>query len=458
MTEIALLTRRAAAAAPSTPWDAEAYITALHPSGSTGRVTLMAREHGGLRSRTWSVEDARSPVVLGAYAEAHGYVAMNRYFGPRGGGRRLAALNAMWLDLDVHRVERLKRRSREQLVADLLRDVAARELPTPSFVVDSGRGLYAIWLIEPVPARAEPRWRAAMRAIVGLFRDWGADPACVDPARVLRLVGSRNEKSDREVRVLAGGGDRIPFDHLADSAFTATGGPDRRTLEAKRSGRASRRERGAEDEARSPRRPPVAERWRGVLRDLDRLRRHHGGTIPVGWRDLWLHLRAAALAHLVDPARVAAETLASAASAAPSLSARKVDRWIRPVVQRAENAAAGRRNARGGDPRYAYAGATMAPLLGVDVSLARRLGLEQVIPKALREERRRDRRRDRRRTAGVLPRSLWLALHPLSRERPWEAEGVSRATWYRRRRIRIEARLRDARRASCGGRDAARAG
>src|SRR5262249_5438404 len=55
----------------------------------------------------------------------------------------------------------------------------------------------------------------------------------------------------------------------------------------------------------------------------------------------------------------------------------------------------------------------------------------------LAKDRRRDRNRKRqagkRAAAGALPRTTYLA-NSLSAARPWEAEGVSRATWYRRHR------------------------
>lgn len=40
----------------------------------------------------------------------------------------------------------------------------------------------------------------------------------------------------------------------------------------------------------------------------------------------------------------------------------------------------------------------------------------------------------KRRLRGVEPRRSWLNRHDLSRLKPWETEGISRSTWYRRRR------------------------
>jgi hypothetical protein len=57
--------------------------------------------------------------------------------------------------------------------------------------------------------------------------------------------------------------------------------------------------------------------------------------------------------------------------------------------------------------------------------------------KAARTKRRRQRERERRqcdrRKAGSLPRAEYLAAS-ISRSKPWEAQGISRATWYRRQR------------------------
>lgn len=56
---------------------------------------------------------------------------------------------------------------------------------------------------------------------------------------------------------------------------------------------------------------------------------------------------------------------------------------------------------------------------------------------AARKERRRqydrERQRQKREAERGMTRAQWEAAHSLSRSKPWEAEGVSRRTWYRRR-------------------------
>jgi hypothetical protein len=51
-----------------------------------------------------------------------------------------------------------------------------------------------------------------------------------------------------------------------------------------------------------------------------------------------------------------------------------------------------------------------------------------------RRERKRLRKERKRRAKGALPRERYLA-NSLSRQSPWEAAGMSRATWYRQRKM-----------------------
>jgi hypothetical protein len=61
------------------------------------------------------------------------------------------------------------------------------------------------------------------------------------------------------------------------------------------------------------------------------------------------------------------------------------------------------------------------------------------VPKAEREARRRERARQReqgrRRKRNAKPRAEWLAANNISRTKPWLAAGVSRATYYRLRKV-----------------------
>lgn len=363
------------------------------------------------------------------------FVSMNRVRRRRRSDD-LAALGTVFVDLDVHRIPGLAGLPRDTAAGRIRETIGTHRLPTPSWLVDSGRGFYAVWLTEDLPPAAAPRWQAAMRALVDLLSPLGADASRTDPVRVLRLPGSMNARAGREVTIVAGAGERAAFDRLADGIYRALGRPTRGDLGARRSDTAKQRATAGQSH---PRGLPRRRRWALVREDLLTPLAHWGGRIPVGYRDLWLHLMAVALTHMIAPEDIAEEVASLAAGAAPDLTAREVRRYIAPTIERARRAAIGKRRRDGQDPRYDYAGARVAAMLDVDVPLARELGLAQVIPQALRDERTAERRRARRRASGATPRDVWLAAHGTEREQPWIAEGISRSTWYRRHALRREA-------------------
>lgn len=129
-----------------------------------------------------------------------------------------------------------------------------------------------------------------------------------------------------------------------------------------------------------------------------------------------------------------------------------VDTWVRrwlpwlddqAVLQAARGLAHKLANGKRG-PRI-LAADNVAILLNVTLAERERLGLKTIgacdLPRKqrLREARARkqiadqERQISKRRKAGVMSRADFLAVS-LSFTRPWETEGISRATWYRRRR------------------------
>lgn len=424
---------------PPVPWTAERYLAVLHPRDGRGVVGGLTLQGSHLRAFTLSRDTL--PAAASTLTEQEAYVALNPYHGPRGGDRRLAGLNALWLDLDTYKIPALAELDREDVGDRILSAISGAGLPPPSLLIDSGRGYYAVWLLSGVVPAALPRWRAVMRALTRWAMPLGADAACVDPARVLRLPGSWHEGAGRRVTIVHGDGARHAFEPLADAVWRAAGRPGRQDFDATRSSR-GRRDRLEGAGGQRLRGLPRRAFWAAIRRDLDTLLGRWGGAVPHGTRDLWLHLYCCALTWDETGADVRETILQRAATATPGLTPREVARMMGPTIRRGVAAVAGQ--PRGCDPRYDYASDRMCEMLSVDRQLALELGLHQLIPADLRADRNRQRRTERRRAAGVQPRSIWLAAHPISRVRPWEAEGISRATWYRRRSAERRARLRQA--------------
>src|SRR5690606_39023411 len=121
-------------------------------------------------------------------------------------------------------------------------------IPSPSYVLDTGRGLLLVWLHEMIPAAAASRWAAVEKCIVAALADFGADRKATDVARVFRVVFSANSKAvpaRRPVGMIWCLGAptkpyRYVFDPLADAVLPFT----RAQLHALRAEKASRPAKG----------------------------------------------------------------------------------------------------------------------------------------------------------------------------------------------------------------------
>uniref|UniRef100_UPI0022E670ED DNA-binding response regulator n=1 Tax=Clostridium perfringens TaxID=1502 RepID=UPI0022E670ED len=73
----------------------------------------------------------------------------------------------------------------------------------PNYVIDSGRGMYLIWLINKVPSQALALWKAIQEYLYNQLKCFGADDRqALDATRILRVPGSINSKSKTVVNIL----------------------------------------------------------------------------------------------------------------------------------------------------------------------------------------------------------------------------------------------------------------
>jgi len=80
-------------------------------------------------------------------------------------------------------------------------DYFRQTIPEPNYIIYSGRGIVLVWLIEPVPIMALPRWQAVENFIVNQLKPFGADTQASDAARIFRLAGTINSKNKKTVTV-----------------------------------------------------------------------------------------------------------------------------------------------------------------------------------------------------------------------------------------------------------------
>ena len=170
----------------------------LHPNLNDGYSSVLILPE----EQRWSVGGEDYINQLGKFIGVEDfYCSVNDLVCPgRHSGRYLKRLNAFWVDLDYYKVPHLKGLNPAQIVGLMEMDL---NFPTPSFIVDSGNGIYLIWLIETLYAGQSYKkdWDKVEREIIKFFGEFGADTSASDSARVLRMVGSINSRTGRTVKL-----------------------------------------------------------------------------------------------------------------------------------------------------------------------------------------------------------------------------------------------------------------
>jgi len=131
----------------------------------------------------------------------------------------LQGINVIFVDLDIYGVPELSGLSPEDVTEKVLSRCRSAGVPLP-LIISSGRGLYAYWVLDKrLDVSADKvenvrTWKTVQNRLMGVLRDFGVDPKVCDLTRVLRLVGTVNEKTGAVVRVLHDDGKRFSLSAL----------------------------------------------------------------------------------------------------------------------------------------------------------------------------------------------------------------------------------------------------
>jgi len=125
------------------------------------------------------------------------YISMNSFKSKKRGVDNVKRLNALYIDIDCYKVSKTK----EQVLYELEQDYFGHSIPVPTFIIDSGRGLYLIWQINE-GAEALPRWNRVQKYLYEQLKALGADSSALDAARVLRVPGSVNSNNGEKVKII----------------------------------------------------------------------------------------------------------------------------------------------------------------------------------------------------------------------------------------------------------------
>ena len=126
------------------------------------------------------------------------YITLNTFYKPCRRIENIKELNALFIDLDYYKTGK----TRSQVLMDLEKNYFNQSIPIPNYVIDSGRGMYLIWIINAVPSKALPLWKAVQEYLYNQLKYFGADRQALDATRILRVPGSINSKSKTVVNIL----------------------------------------------------------------------------------------------------------------------------------------------------------------------------------------------------------------------------------------------------------------
>ena len=186
--------------------EAEHHIEKLH-RGYDGKISLIVTSDEE-EFRAWSqynftVEELLE-IAWKMLGEKDVYISANGFWNNRRRLQDLRHLKAFVIDLDYYKEDKYKDLSQEEMYQLLLKKEKKffSDIGEPSLTINSGKGLYLIWIIESAPHMALSLWQLCMDELYKRFEKYGADAKAKDAAHVYRLSGSKNSKNNSRVRIL----------------------------------------------------------------------------------------------------------------------------------------------------------------------------------------------------------------------------------------------------------------
>lgn len=397
----------------------------LQTRGHPGFFSVLTKSNNSVRQSSFELSQLPE-VVRAADPTIDTWITQAVFNGPNRRAVNIRDVGLLFVDLDTYRSEGLAGKTPEEQTALLLIFCAQEEIPQPSIVLFSGRGLQAKWLLsEAIMPVTLFEWNQCQLGLIKLLEPFAADRAARDVSRVLRLEKTINTKSNEACRVIhvTGGIEACParydFCELREQLVDVPNVPDN-----------FRQCSGNHPETR---RKPVRAlprelnfkklNWHRLydLRDLWKLR----GGVPEGRRELTLFWELNFLLR-AEPGKAA-----DLWKEAESLAAQIDSGWFSKEVQRstlstlykrAQEARQGRVyefQGREYSAMYTPRNQTIIDLFEIMPDEEREL--RTIISKAEKYRR----KVEKRRAEGIKPRAD-------RSDKPWESLGVSRRTWYRR--------------------------
>ena len=123
------------------------------------------------------------------------YVSQNSFIKESRQLINLNRLHSIYIDIDCYN----KNLTKEAVIYFL--EEMYGEIPRPNYLIDSGRGIYYIILINENKKKLA-EWQTIEKFLYNKMEWLGADAKCLDATRVLRIINSVNSKNNGKVKIL----------------------------------------------------------------------------------------------------------------------------------------------------------------------------------------------------------------------------------------------------------------
>lgn len=169
------------------------YIDKVH-GNSKGWITRSCIDENGYSQWHYKYAEIKETDLTGENI----YITLNTFYKPYRRLECIKELNGVYIDLDYYKTKYTK----DQIIMNLEENYFNKIIPATNYILDSGRGLALIWLINKVPSKALPLWKAVQEYLYSQLKEFGADRQALDATRILRVPGSINSKSKTVVSII----------------------------------------------------------------------------------------------------------------------------------------------------------------------------------------------------------------------------------------------------------------
>lgn len=349
----------------------------------------------------------------------------------------LASIATLFCDLDYYKDDKLKHLSPERMVDMVLEHCNKLGYPLPSLIIDTGRGLQIKWHHESIPRKALTRWEACSSHLVNSFKSLGCDVAVRDATRILRVLHTVNQKSGKLVRVVWLNPNQTThkFNDLCNAVLPYT----QEQIKEFRTAAKQRKLDGVKESAvihfaNAKGFSPRTLNW-ARFNDLQTLHKLRNFEMGDGLREPLAFYMANQYAlchqqHYADPnqyheiLRVIKDTHKGMEHAKAVAKAQ----WLHKLMREAQTGKTKNFDGKEYTPLYTPKNDWFINVFGI--SSGEQTHLETIIDSTENQKRNTERHRVARRKAGSVSREEYES-NSLTKQKPWEQLGMSRAKWYR---------------------------